>query len=53
MAMNEGHVRALIYAGKILMPTLTFCVFPLLMLAFNGRVRKSLLKELRESCSRK
>jgi len=47
--INSGNLRALIYLGKISMPTFYFLIFPLLMLAFNLRVRKYLLKELKES----
>ena len=47
--INHGYVRKLYYAGKITMPTFTFLLFPLLMLAFNHKVRRSLIRELRET----
>ncbi len=47
--INRGNLRLLIYLGKISMPTFYFLLFPLLMLAFNQRVKKSLLKEVKES----
>lgn len=47
--INHGHVRKLYYLSKISMPTFTFLLFPLLMLAFNHKVRRSLIRELRES----
>jgi len=47
--INSGNLRTLIYLGKISMPIFYFLVFPLLVLAFNSRMRKYLLKELNES----
>lgn len=47
--INSGKGRALMYLGKISMPTFTFLLFPLLMLAFNHKVRKSLWRELKET----
>ena len=47
--INHGYLRKLYYTGKISMPTFTFLLFPLLMLAFNHKVRRSLIRELRET----
>ena len=47
--INFGKGRTLMYLGKISMPTFTFLLFPLLMLAFNRKVRKSLWRELKET----
>jgi hypothetical protein len=47
--INGGNLRILFYISKISMPTFYFLLFPLLMLAFNYRIRKYLIKELKES----
>ena len=47
--INHCYLRNLCYLAKISMPTFTFLIFPLLMLTFNHRVRKSLIKELKET----
>jgi hypothetical protein len=47
--VNHGYARKLKYLGYISMPTVTFLLFPLLMLAFNHKVRRSFIRELKET----
>lgn len=48
-AINFGTLRTLTYVGKMSMPLFYFFFFPLLMLVFNGKVRKSIFREFKAS----
>ena len=45
--INHGYLRNLVYASKMLMPTFTFLLFPIIMISFNQRIKKSLIKEVK------
>ena len=47
--INAGSGRTMAYAAKLTMPVFFFAIFPLLMIGFNSKVRKSLWKEFQDS----
>jgi hypothetical protein len=47
--INSGYLRTMVYVGKISLPVFLFLIFPLLIVAFNPKVRNSLIRELKVS----
>jgi hypothetical protein len=47
--INHGNGRRWAYLAKLTMPIFFFLIFPLLLIGFNAKVRKCLIKELKAS----
>ena len=47
-SINSGYVRISVYIVKMLIPTFSFIIFPILILRNNEKMQKSVVKDLKE-----
>ena len=47
-SINSGYVRISVYIAKMIIPTLSFIIFPILILRNNEKMQKSVVKDLKE-----
>jgi len=47
LEVNHGHGRMLMYLSRVSQPLLSYCLFPLIILWKNHKMRKTIFKELK------
>ena len=46
--INSGYMRTSVYLVKMIIPTFSFIIFPILILSNNEKMQKSVVKDLKE-----